>query len=59
MEQTTIALSLGKADVQQGVAAVLEQLATQPLQLDEHTQQEIIAYNMGMSILFETLRSTF
>ena len=59
MEQTTIALPMGKQDIQQAVTAIIEELTLNPFQMDEHTEKQQIAYNMGMSILFETLRSTF
>lgn len=59
MEQTTITLSMCKEDVQHAVAAVLERLAIYPPQLENYAQSDIIAYNMGMSLLFECLRSTF
>lgn len=59
MEQTTIALPLGKQDIQKAVTALIEELTLNPFQLDMHTEKEQILYNMGMSILFETLRSTF
>ena len=59
MEQTTIALPLGKQDIQKAVTALIEELTLNPFQLDMHTENEQIFHNMGMSILFETLRSTF
>lgn len=59
MEQTTITLPLGKQDIQKAVTALIEELTLNPFQLDMHTEEEQIFHNMGMSMLFETPRSTF
>ncbi len=50
---------MGKADIQQAVTAVIEQLTLNPFQVEEHTEQELIAYNMGVTFLFACMRSTF
>lgn len=59
MDQTHIALSMDKTDIQQAVTAVIEQLTLNPFQVDQHTPQELAAYNMGVTFLFACMRSTF
>ena len=59
MNQTTITLPMGKADLQEAATAVIEQLATAPPDTGSMSQEKYISYNMGLSILFACLRSTF
>lgn len=58
-QETTINLHMEKEDIQIAVTAILEQLSLTPPEKSEHTQAEIIAYNMGLHLLFDCLRSTF
>lgn len=50
---------MGKADLQEAATAVIEQLATAPPDIENMSQEQSITYNMGLSILFACLRSTF
>ena len=50
---------MGKADLQEAAMAVIEQLATAPPDIESMSQEQYISYNMGLSILFACLRSTF
>ena len=50
---------MGKADLQEAAMAVIEQLATAPPDTGSMSQEQVISYNMGLSILFACLRSTF
>ena len=59
MNQTTITLPMGKADLQEAATAVIEQLATAPPDTGSMSEEQSISYNMGLSILFACLRSTF
>lgn len=59
MKETTITLPMGKADLQEAATAVIEQLATAPPDTGSMSQEQSISYNMGLSILFACLRSTF
>ena len=59
MKETTIILPMGKADLQEAAMAVIEQLATAPPDTRSMSQEQYISYNMGLSILFACLRSTF
>ena len=59
MNETTITLPMGKADLQEAATAVIEQLATAPPDTGSMSQEQSISYNMGLSILFACLRSTF
>ena len=59
MNQTTITLQMGKADLQEAAMAVIEQLATAPPDTGSMSEEQSISYNMGLSILFACLRSTF
>jgi len=58
-EKTTIALDMGKSDLRDAVTALIEHLTYNPIREDEHSRKEIIDYNMGMSVLFDCLRSTY
>lgn len=58
-EKTTVALDMGKSDRRDAVTALIEHLMYYPIREDEHSQKEIIDYNMGMSVLFDCLRSTY
>lgn len=58
MNETTITLPMGKADLQEAATAVIEQLATAPPDTGSMSQEQSISYNMGLSILFACLRST-
>ena len=59
MKETTITLPMGKADLQEAATAVIEQLATAPPDTGIMSEEKSISYNMGLSILFACLRSTF
>ena len=59
MNETTLTLPLGQADLQEAATAVIEQLATAPPDTGSMSQEQSISYNMGLSILFACLRSTF
>ena len=59
MKETTITLPMGKADLQEAATAVIEQLATAAPDIESMSQEQSISYNMGLSILFACLRSTF
>ena len=59
MKETTITLPMGKADLQEAAMALIEQLATAPPDTGSMSQEQVISYNMGLSILFACLRSTF
>lgn len=59
MEKTTVALDMGKSELRAAVTALIEHLTYNPIREDEHSRAEIIEYNMGMSVLFDCLRSTF
>ena len=59
MNQTTITLPKGKADIQEAATAVIEQLATAPPDTGSMSEEQSISYNMRLSILFACLRSTF
>lgn len=59
MDTTSINFRMEKADIQTAVTAILERLALTPPQEVEYTPEEDIAYNMGLHLLFECLRSTF
>ena len=59
MKETTITLPMGKADLQEAAMALIEQLATAPPDTGSMSQEQYISYNMGLSILFACLRSTF
>ena len=50
---------MGKADLQEAAMALIEQLATAPPDTGSMSQEKYISYNMGLSILFACLRSTF
>ena len=50
---------MGKADLQEAAMALIEQLATAPPDIENMSQEQSISYNMGLSILFTCLRSTF
>ena len=50
---------MGKADLQEAATAVIEQLATAPPDIENMSQEQTATYNMGLSILFACLRSTF
>ena len=58
-KETTITLPMGKADLQEAATAVIEQLATAPPDTGSMSPEQSISYNMGLSILFACLRSTF
>lgn len=59
-QQTTVTLSLGKADLQRAVTSVIEYLSSNPPQQDgPMLRREEIDYNLGLSVLFECLRATF
>ena len=59
MNQTTVTLPMGKADLQEAAMAVIEQLATAPPDTGSMSEEQSISYQMGLSILFACLRSTF
>ena len=59
MKETTITIPMGKADLQEAATAVIEQLATAPPDIESMSQEQSISYNMGLSIRFACLRSTF
>ena len=59
MNQTTITLPMGKSDLQEAAMAVIEQLATAPPDTGSMSEEQSISYQMGLSILFACLRSTF
>ena len=50
---------MGKAALQEAATAVIEQLATAPPDTGSMSEEQSISYNMGLSILFACLRSTF
>ena len=50
---------MGKADLQEAAMAVIEHLATAPPDTGSMSQEQSISYQMGLSILFACLRSTF
>lgn len=59
MKETTITLPMCKADLQEAAMALIEQLATAPPDTGSMSEEQSISYNMGLSILFACLRSTF
>ena len=58
-KETTITLPIGKADLQAAGTAVIVHLATAPPDTGSMSEEQSISYNMGLSILFACLRSTF
>ena len=56
--ETTVTLPLGKADIQDAALAVIEYLATTPPDFSQMSEERIISYGMGVSMLVECLRST-
>lgn len=59
MNQTTITLPMGKADLQEAATAVIEQLATAPPDTGSMSQEQSISYNMGLSILLRVCAPLF
>lgn len=59
MEKTTVDLDMDKSELRSAMTALIEHLMYNPIHEDEHSQAEIIDYNMGMSVLFDCLRSTY
>ena len=58
-KETTITLPMGKADLQEAAMALIEQLATAPPDTGSMSEEQSISYNLGLSLLFACLRSTF
>ena len=52
MNQTTITLPMGKADLQEAAMAVIEQLATAPPDTGSMSEEQSISYNMGIEYPF-------
>lgn len=59
MNETTITLPMGKADLQEAATAVIEQLATAPPDTGSMSQEQSISYNMGLSILLHACAPPF
>ena len=55
MEETTVKIDLGKADLQLASTEVIKHLTLNPPEEEECTT----AYYMGVQMLFEVLESTF
>lgn len=59
MNETTVTLPMGKADLQEAATAVIEQLATAPPDFSQMSDDRVTSYTMGVEVLCECLRSTF
>lgn len=59
MEKTVITIDMDKASLREAMTQLIEYLTTTPPDPDELGSKERISYNMGISTLFDCLRSTF